>query len=107
MDAMTLHISDEVARRLEARRILRSDIKSVLLHAEDKGAQFFNAASNRSLTSLRPKQVTFWVEYSREEDGGYTIHDAYCHRMVVPGTPGEGLPTAVILEGYDPMGGRV
>ena len=107
MDAITLHFSDEVARKLEARRILRSDIKSVLMHAEDNGAQFFNAGTGRYLTSLRPKQVTFWVEYSREADGCYTIHDAYCHRMVVPGTPGEGLPTAVIREGHDPAGGRV
>lgn len=107
MDALTLHISDEVERKLEARRILHSDLKTVLLHAAEHGAQFHNPAANRSLACLRPRQVTFWVEYTQHPDASYTIHDAYCHRMVVPGVPGEGKPTAVILEGYDPMGGRV
>jgi Fe-S oxidoreductase len=107
MDAISLRIDDAVARRLEARRILRSDIQAVLLHAEKHGAQFFNADAGRCLTSFRPKQVTFWVEFSQDPDGSYAVHDAYCHRMVVPGVPGEGLPTAVILEGHDPTGGRV
>ena len=30
-------------------------------------------------------RVTFWVEYS-VEDGVRVVHDAYCHRMEVPGT---------------------
>jgi hypothetical protein len=107
MDAIPLCIDDAVARKLEARRILRSDIQAVLLYAGEHGAQFFNAETRRSLTSCRPKQVTFWVEYTSNPDGSCTIHDAYCHRMVVHGVPGEGLPTAVILEGHDPTGGRV
>lgn len=107
MESISLSIDDDVARRLEVRRILHSDLKAVLIHAEDTGALFVNTASGRSLASLRPKQVTYWVEYSKAPDGSYVIHDAYCHRMVVPGVPGEGRPTAVILEGHDPMGGRV
>ncbi len=107
MDTITLHISDELARKLEERRILHADIKTVLLHAEAHGAQFFNPAASRYLSSLRPKQVTFWVEYSKGADGEYLIHDAYCHRMVVPGTPGEGRPTAATLEGCAPKGGRM
>ena len=107
MEDMQLTIDDETARKLEARRILHTDIKAVLAHAEDRGAQFRNPQTGRMLSSLRPKQVTYWVEYEKNPDGGYVIHDAYCHRMVVPGVPGEGRPTAVILEGHDPMGGRV
>lgn len=107
MEDMQLILSDEVERRLEARRILHTDIKAVLLHAKGKGAQFHNPQTGHILASLRPKQVTYWVEYEKEPGGAYIIHDAYCHRMVVPGVPGEGKPTAVILEGHDPMGGRV
>ncbi|MDL2217016.1 [Fe-S]-binding protein, partial [Desulfovibrio sp. OttesenSCG-928-M14] len=107
MDNITLRINDEVARKLEARRILHTDIKAVLLHASKEGPQFAHKGTGRYLSSLRPKQVTFWVEYSREPDKAFVIHDAYCHRMVVPGTPGEGLPTAAILEGHADKGGRM
>ncbi|MDR2801338.1 MAG: 4Fe-4S dicluster domain-containing protein [Desulfovibrio sp.] len=107
MEPVVFGMDGEVAEKLEARRILRSDIEKVLLHARDEGAQFRNPQTGRILSCLRPKQVTFWVEYSENADGSFTIHNAYCHRMRVPGTPGEGLPTAVILEGFDPHGGRV
>lgn len=107
MDDITLHMSEETERKLEERRILHADIKAVLLHAGQKGPQFVKPDSGRCLSSLRPKQVTFWVEYTKEEDGCYTIHNAYCHRMVVPGSPGDGLPTAATLEGCAPKGGRM
>lgn len=107
MDDMKLDISDVLARLLEKRRILHDDVKAVLLHAEDGGAQFSHPQSGRFLASYRPKQVSYWVEYEKQADGTYIVHDAYCHRMVVPGVPGKGEPTAVILEGHNPTGGRV
>ena len=36
--------------------------------------------------------MTFWVEYAREEDEAgplYIVHDAWCHRTLVPGAGGE------------------
>ncbi|MDL2259820.1 4Fe-4S dicluster domain-containing protein [Deltaproteobacteria bacterium OttesenSCG-928-K17] len=105
-DDIVLNISPEVEAQMDRRRILKSDVKAVLSAAGPSGAQFVNPESGRSLTSLRPKQVTFWVEYSQNEDGSFTIHDAYCHRMVVPGVPGRGESTAASREGFDPSGGR-
>ncbi|MDR1360299.1 MAG: hypothetical protein LBJ82_04880, partial [Deltaproteobacteria bacterium] len=81
----SLSISEDVAQRLEKRRILRSDIALVL--SREDATLFRQAQSGRRLAALRPRQVTFWVEYSLTEEGGYLIHDAYCHRMVVPGIP--------------------
>ncbi|MDL2317153.1 4Fe-4S dicluster domain-containing protein [Desulfovibrio sp. OttesenSCG-928-A18] len=107
MEDLVLHMDDAVAQKLEARRILHTDVKAVILYARDKGALFHNAENGRSLSSLRPKQVTFWVEYSEQPDKSCVIHDAYCHRMVVPGVPGRGLPTACSEEGYAPKGGRM
>ena len=107
MDDIILRMSEEVEQRLEARRILHNDVRAVLRHAGEHGPQFLHPDNGRCLSSLRPKQVTFWVEYLREPDGAFRVYDAYCHRMVVPGTPGEGLPTAVTLEGYAPKGGRM
>ena len=107
MENMVLHIADDVAARMEERRILHTDVKTVLLQAEENGGLFFNPATGRTLACLRPRQVTFWVEYKKEEDGGYSIFDAYCHRMVVPGVPGEGAPSPCTLEGYSAKGGRM
>ena len=103
---MVLNITAEVAPKMETRRILRSDVAEVIKQAEENGAQFVNPDSGRSLASLRPRQVTFWVEYSRLADGSYDIHDAYCHRMVVPGVSGQGADSPASLEGYDSKGGR-
>ena len=94
-----LHVPPDVAERLENRRILLGDIRTVLAHAEAHGAAFRRNGSDRLLACLRPRQVTFWVEYSKEPDGAFTIHDAYCHRMVVPDTPGEGRESPASREG--------
>jgi Fe-S oxidoreductase len=80
-----LLIDDDVLQRLEQRRILRSDLALVL--SREGTTLFTSPESGRSLAAFRPRQVTFWVEYSLTEDGDYRIHDAYCHRMVVPGVP--------------------
>jgi hypothetical protein len=106
MDGIKILVDEDLAQKLEARRILLTDIKAVILSAEEHGVQFENREKGRLLTSHRPKQVTFWVEYSKT-DAGYIVHDAYCHRMLVPGTPGQGLPTAVTLEGHADKGGRM
>lgn len=103
---IVLNISPELETLMDRRRILRRDIAAVLNQAENEGSQFINPDSGRKLTSYRPKQVTFWVEYSEKDDGSFDIHDVYCHRMVVQGVPGEGADTAASREGFDPLGGR-
>lgn len=87
---IVLRIPDDVAQRLEARKILRSDLKKIL--ADEANTQFVNQATGRRLACARPRLVSFWVEYSRDADGAFTVHDAYCHRMEVPGVPGTPEP---------------
>lgn len=85
-EAIPLSVPPEQRERLEARRILDEDIRKVI-HAADTGraARFRHPATGRLLASYRPRKVTFWVEYSLSEEGGYTIHNAYCHRMEIEG----------------------
>jgi len=89
-DILQLNISHTVENTLNERRILRSDIIAVLAEAENTNAHFCNGENGHILASLRPRQVTFWVEYIKEADASFTIYNAYCHRMVVPGVPGKG-----------------
>ncbi|UQZ88428.1 hypothetical protein C4J81_04065 [Deltaproteobacteria bacterium Smac51] len=107
MENLKINIDEALLPVLESRRILRSDIQDVLKEARDNGPQFFNPDSDVYLTSLRPRQVTFWVQYTMADDGSYNIHDAYCHRMVAPATPGQGADSPASLEGYAAKGGRI
>lgn len=84
---LRVNISPEVAQTLEHRRILHSDIQAVLREVQRNGALFCHPVSKRALAALRPRKVTFWLEFTAETDGSYTVHDAYCHRMIVPHTP--------------------
>jgi hypothetical protein len=100
-------IADELWPKMEKRRVLRSDVEMVIAEAAKNGPLFFNQKTGRFLAGLRPRQVTFWVEYVLDEKGRYLIHDLWCHRMVAPGVPGEGAESPATLEGYARTGGRV
>jgi Fe-S oxidoreductase len=100
-------ISEDLWAVMEQRRVLRGDIERVIAEAAKNGPLFFNQQTGHNLASLRPRQVTFWVEYVIDKDGRYVIKDAWCHRMVAPGTPGEGAESPATLEGYARTGGRV
>ena len=79
-----LHIRPEVQEKLDQRRILHQDIRAAIAHSESAGGQMQSLDTGHFLACHRPVMVTFWVEYSREEDG-YTIHNSYCHRMQIMG----------------------
>lgn len=83
-----LRVPPELLERLEERHILLSDVEAAVAGAEATGQGFENLENGHRLGSWRPRQVTFWVEYGRE-DGGFVLYDAWCHRMCVSGAGGE------------------
>ncbi len=87
MDDTKLIISPEIQEVIDRRRILRSDIKSAILAARASGRRLVNKETGRYLICHKPRRVSFWVLYSPgQEPGSYVIHDAYNHRMHVPGS---------------------
>ncbi|MDR2051304.1 MAG: 4Fe-4S dicluster domain-containing protein [Deltaproteobacteria bacterium] len=102
-----LEIAEELLPRLEDSRILRSDLAAVIRHAALHGPLFAQPEKGIFLAALRPRQVTFWVEYEERPDGSYFIRNAWRHRMLVPGVPGEGAESPATLEGFAAEGGRV
>ena len=62
--------------------ILNKDIEDTIIHGEKTKEKFINKTNNHSLAYLRIKNVTFWVEYSIEENK-YQIYNAYSHRMEI------------------------
>ena len=81
-------MTPELLARLEARHILLEDVEAAVAGAEASGHRFKNLENGHWLGSWRPRQVTFWVEYT-PEGAGFVLHDAWCHRMVVPGSGGQ------------------
>jgi len=79
-EQIRLHIPKEVERLMENRGILREDLQKTIHHAETTGEKFINPSTGRSLASLRPDRVTYWVEYSRVGEE-YQVYSAYSHRM--------------------------
>ena len=83
--ALLLRIPDEVQQAMERRYILRQDAEEAVAGIEGTGAKFINRENGHILGSWRPRNVTFWVEYTADDDGGFTLVNAWCHRMVVAG----------------------
>jgi hypothetical protein len=81
---MTLVMTDEVRRRIDSRRILEEDIRTVIEDAERSGRRLKNEQTGRYLAYHKTDNVTFWVEYV-PGDEGVTVHNAYCHRMNIVG----------------------
>lgn len=96
----TLTYGEGVRELMEQRRIREDDVVMVLEHAIKNGPLFKDLKKQWNLASLRPKQVTFWVRYEEVAPDEYCIYDAYCHRMLVPGVPGEGKDSPSTLEGF-------
>ncbi len=75
-----LYISDELETLLDERMILHSDIQKAIINAEESQDYFKKMDSDHYITSYGPRNVTFWIEYTVEDDG-FRIHNAYSHRM--------------------------
>ncbi|WP_273523841.1 pyridine nucleotide-disulfide oxidoreductase/dicluster-binding protein [Mailhella massiliensis] len=84
-EGILLRIPEEVRQAMEKRYILRQDVVAAISGIEESGAKFLNRENGHFLGSWRPRNVTFWVEYTADADGGFTLVRAWCHRMVVPG----------------------
>ncbi len=87
-EAISLHLSDEVAARVDERLILEDDIRQVIAYAERTGDRFRNPTTGHFLAYHKPANVTYWVEYTAADEG-FHIHNAYSHRMEIMMQPSE------------------
>lgn len=84
-EPIVLRIPEDVRQAMERRYILRQDVVTAIAGIENTGAKFLNRENGHILGSWRPRNVTFWVEYTADDDGTFTLVKAWCHRMVVAG----------------------
>lgn len=79
-----LVIPDNVKQIMEERLILLSDLSKVIDYAERSGNRFRNTETGHYIAYYRPQRVTYWVEYSPDNDS-FLIHNTYSHRLVITG----------------------
>ena len=73
-------IAEDVRQNMHDRMILESDVVQVLEHADATNEMLYNKAKDVYFSSLRIGNVTFWVEF-RKQDDCYEVLHAYSHRM--------------------------
>lgn len=79
-----LLLDDRIKELMEDRLILAADIKKVIGQGEAEKDLFYNPDTQQYLAFRRIVNVTYWVEYTKEE-AGYRINNIYSHRMDVKG----------------------
>ncbi len=79
-----LALAPEVIQAVDARRILTEDMQRAIHHAETTGKRMEHPETGRRIAVHKPAAVTYWVEYS-PEDEGYRAHRAWSHRMDLKG----------------------
>ncbi len=77
-----LILPEKVKQMIEDRLILVEDIQKVIEYSERTGKRMQNALSGHFLAYYKPNSVTYWVEYTPQEDA-FLIHKAYSHRMEI------------------------
>jgi Fe-S oxidoreductase len=83
-EKIILRMAPEVRRRIDERRILENDLRQVIEHAQRTGKRLLNSETGQYRASWQTEHVTFWVDYTPEDDG-FAVHNAYCHRMKIVG----------------------
>ncbi len=82
-ESLRLILPAGVEKQVEERLILMEDMQKVIEYAERTGKRMFNSSTNHYLAYYKPTSVTYWVEYTPQEDGSFFVHKAYSHRMEI------------------------
>jgi glutamate synthase (NADPH) small chain len=83
-DEVKVLIPEDIKQVMEERMILVADVIQVITHAESSGDKMQNTENSHYIACFKPASVTYWVEYSPQDDG-FSLHNAYCHRMEITG----------------------
>jgi Fe-S oxidoreductase len=84
-----LLVSPELGRKLDAERILETDIEKVIEGCESSGSKLLDPETGAFSGHLKIGNMTYWAEYRPAPpsdalpDGGYELLNAYSHRMSI------------------------
>ena len=78
-----LDFTDEAREMMDDRMILVEDVIAVIDAVRETGECIFDEESGLLIARHRVGNATFWVKFTREDDGHYRVHRAWSHRMNV------------------------
>jgi hypothetical protein len=78
--SIRLHIPPEIEAKMDRESVLEEDLRRVIFEAEASGSRIYFPDSGHYLAHYRPGIITYWVEYTPEDDG-FLVHNTYSHRM--------------------------
>jgi glutamate synthase (NADPH) small chain len=81
-ESIRLTLPESIQKAIEERLILVEDIQKVIEYAERTGKRMYNASTGHYLAYYKPASVTYWVEYTRQDEA-FLVHKAYSHRMEI------------------------
>jgi hypothetical protein len=81
-ESVKLSVRNDVRDVMHQRLILIEDLQKVIDWAEETGFKLVSRSTGRFLAHKTLANVTYWVEYSRADDG-FEVHNAYSHRMKI------------------------
>lgn len=81
-ETIKLAISDELNKKLDKEYILIDEVKQVIHHAQTTQNKLIDNTTKHFVAYLQLGIITCWVEYLPEGDG-YTVFNAYSHRMQI------------------------
>jgi len=82
-ESIRLVLPEDVEKQVEDRLILVEDMQKVIEYAERTGKRMLNNSTKHFLAYFKPNSVTYWVEYTKNDDGSFLVYKAYSHRMEV------------------------
>lgn len=87
-EIIRLSMRPELAQVLQERMILESDIRQVLVSAQQEKRRIRDTSRECFIARGRIGNVNYWVYY-QETEQGYWIENAYSHRMAIKGEQDE------------------
>ena len=82
-EILPMKMEEKVLERMNRDLILLDDISETIKESEDTGYYLLDAELEHRIAHLKRGLITYWVEYQSEDNGIYTVYNAYSHRMTI------------------------
>lgn len=80
---MQLKMDDALSEKMSRNLILEEEVIAVIASCEKDSRYLHDTASGHFIGHQQIGYITYWVEYSRESEGMYAVHNVYSHRMEI------------------------
>jgi Fe-S oxidoreductase len=80
---ISLFIPRNVQEKMNKNLILEENVRSIIEAAKSGGILMKDMSTGLLTSYLRQGNLTFWVQYTEEDDRHFRIHNVYSHRMEI------------------------